>query len=142
VARELEKKKKITHNISFFITLNYYYWSDNFLFAKNNMITVFKLRITTEIKDQQRMKFFRIKTSQIIMNNELLERRRFMENKIIKILFFNFFIFLLLQFVLNFSFLWVFKFFYVLSSRVRFLHTARTLIYLKIFLLAATRNNF
>jgi hypothetical protein len=66
------------------------------------MIKVFKLRITTEIKDQQRMKFFRIRTSQIIMSNKLLERRRFMENKITKILFFNVFIFYFLIFLMGF----------------------------------------
>jgi hypothetical protein len=76
--------KKITQfSLSFFdIPLNYLMM----------MITIFKLRITTEIKYQQEMNFFWIIiTAQIIMNNKLIERRRrFNENKIIKILFFHF----------------------------------------------------
>lgn len=76
-----------------------YYSIDQDSFVKI-MITIFKLRITTEIeiKDQQRMKFFWIRTSQIIMNNKLLERRRFMENKIIKNFIFKRFYFLPLIF--------------------------------------------
>jgi len=73
--------KKITHNFLIFeILLNYLM-----------MITIFKLRIITEIKYQQEMNFFWIiRTAQFIMDNKLIERRRFKENKIIKILFFHF----------------------------------------------------
>lgn len=74
-----------------------YYIIDQDSFVKI-MITIFKLRITTEIKDQQRMKFIWIRTSQIIMDNKLLERRRFMENKIIKNFIFTRFYFLPLIF--------------------------------------------
>lgn len=65
------------------------------------MITIFnKLRIITEIKNQQEMNFFWIiRTAQIIMDNKLIERRRrrFNENKIIKILFLHFFLLLFIS---------------------------------------------